>query len=662
MIRRILRALRKPPRVVAKRAVLEARAQVNRYLLPRRARRFDRRALLRALGAPSLDALWTRLAARPFAAWLPDVNADVPDVERRRIVDAADEALAHRVDLLGSGTFELGHVIDWHKDFKTNHDWPVVYARDIDYVNLDRPSDVKVPWELSRMQWLIPAAQAWRLSGDERYARAVRTVIEQWIEANPYGMGVNWAIAMEAALRILTWTWLFHMLSQSEAWKDARFRADFLRALFLHAEFVIDHLEYSDINGNHYTADAAGLVFAGLFFGDGEGPRRWTSSGWEILTEEMPRQVFSDGVDFEASIAYQRLVLELFFLPALYRRALGLSVPGAYVERLHAMARFVGAYSRGDGGVPLVGDADDGRALPLGSLSLSDHRYLVSLVAQAWGGDALPQVGGDRAEVLWLLGPAAAAAEAARTAPAQQSAGFLEGGFFVMRNAVDHVFIDCGPVGLAGRGGHGHNDCLSFEAVLMETPLISDCGAYVYTASWRERNAFRATASHNTPQVDGEEINRFIRPDVLWSLHDDAQPALHTWKTGEACDTFRGSHTGYLRLPSPVTPTRTIVLEHATHRLRVTDAFEVEGEHRFDIRVHLAPGVLAQVEDAGSILLRKDGRVFLVCWSGQGWSATLAPTRISPSYGVALDATMIAFSLRGASSTLSWEIVPVINS
>ncbi len=37
-----------------------------------------------------------------------------------------------------------------------------------------------------------------------------------------------------------------------------------------------------------------------------------------------------------------------------------------------------------------------------------------------------------------------------------------------MRNNVDHVFIDCGPLGLAGRGGHGHNDCLAFEAVLQE--------------------------------------------------------------------------------------------------------------------------------------------------------------------------------------------------
>jgi len=66
------------------------------------------------------------------------------------------------------------------------------YCRDIDYRNPERRSDVKFPWEVSRIQWLIPAGQAYLLTGNEIYARAVRQVIEQWIVANPYAYGVNW--------------------------------------------------------------------------------------------------------------------------------------------------------------------------------------------------------------------------------------------------------------------------------------------------------------------------------------------------------------------------------------------------------------------------------------------------------------------------------------
>ena len=64
-----------------------------------------------------------------------------------------------------------------------------------------------------------------------------------------------------------------------------------------------------------------------------------------------------------------------------------------------------------------------------------------------------------------------------------------------MAGGGDHVFIDAGPVGMKGRGGHGHNDCLSFEAVLDGVPLIVDSGAYVYTASVEWRNRFRSTAA-----------------------------------------------------------------------------------------------------------------------------------------------------------------------
>ena len=308
-----------------------------------------------------------------------------------------------------------------------------------------------------------------------------------------------------------------------------------------------------------------------------------------------------DGVDFEASVAYHRLVAELFLLPALYRRACGLDVPAEYRERLVAMARFTAAYARPDGGTPLWGDADDARALPLGSQALTDHRYLPGLVGAAFDVPELRDASaGSRSEAFWLLGPAAAAAlpEAATPPRPPRSRAFPDGGFYVLRNEADHVFVDCGPVGLAGRGGHGHNDCLSFEAALDGVHLVTDCGAFVYTASFAERNRFRSTAFHNTPCVDGAEMNR-LQPDLLWSLEYDARPVVRRFETGTETDIFCGAHAGYGRLPAPVTPVRTIVLDHRSHALTITDAFEGAGRHRIEIPLHLAPGVTASEEGAG---------------------------------------------------------------
>jgi len=228
-----------------------------------------------------------------------------------------------------------------------------------------------------------------------------------------------------------------------------------------------------------------------------------------------------------------------------------------------------------------------------------------------------------------------------------------------MRNERDHVFIDCGPVGLAGLGGHGHNDCLSFEAVLDGVHLVSDCGAYVYTASVEERNRFRSTAYHNTPQIDSDEINRFVRWDHLWTLHNDALPEVLRWEKSVDRDLFVGTHTGYRRLDDPVSPVRTIVLDHEQHVLTVTDEIQGVGEHVVSIPLHLACDVEARIEDANRIALKAGGREFLLIWSGTGnWAVEIGSGRISPSYGVVVPSLRLLWRRRGAlPATLTLQLL-----
>ena len=66
-----------------------------------------------------------------------------------------------------------------------------------------------------------------------------------WIEANPCAQTVNWSSTMEAALRILSWTWFFRVFHASRAWSDAGFRERFLCALYLHGDFTRQALRAS---------------------------------------------------------------------------------------------------------------------------------------------------------------------------------------------------------------------------------------------------------------------------------------------------------------------------------------------------------------------------------------------------------------------------------
>jgi uncharacterized heparinase superfamily protein len=664
----ISRGLRKPPSYIFERVQQEAGKFVDRWAAPRRAR-LSERGMLSLLESPDLDTAWSALMARPYP-FLPEkvsietLRAVAPG-EVERILADAELAASHRIDILGSGPIDLGPEIDWHRDFKTGRRWPPAYCHRIEYSNLTEPSDVKSPWELSRLQWLIPAGQAWRLTGDERHAQTVRELIEQWIDANPYAGSVNWSCTMEAALRILTFTWFMRACGDSEAWADRAFRLKFLRSLVLHTEFTDRYIERSDVNGNHYTADATGLVFGGLFLGEGAQARAWADEGWRVLEEEARIQIFPDGVDFEASVPYHRLVAELFVLPAIYGLRMGRRISDIWRERMSAMARFTAAYARNDGTVPVWGDADDARSLPMAGRGLDDHRYLLALVGEGLGDpEALAAFHGPVSELYWMLAPDTAARLSGREPPAKRSSeAFEDGGFYVLAGEGDHVFIDCGPLGLADRGGHGHNDLLSLEASLLGHRLIVDPGCYVYTASPLERNAFRSTAYHNTPQIAGEEINRFIRPDYLWTLHNDAAPEVREWSPGEAVSRIVMSHSGYERLSPPARPVRTVSLDHLTHMLTIDDMIEA-GSHAVTIPLHLAPEVLVERAADGSVSLRAGGETFSVAWSGEGWRLDVQPARIAPSYGRVIESHKLVWSHDGGATNvaLTVTVAPIRSS
>jgi uncharacterized heparinase superfamily protein len=197
--------------------------------------------------------------------------------------------------------------------------------------------------------------------------------------------------------------------------------------------------------------------------------------------------------------------------------------------------------------------------------------------------------------------------------------------------------IDCGPVGLAGRGGHGHNDCLSFEAWLEGRPVIVDSGCYVYTASVEWRNRLRATAAHNTPQIDGLE-QATLDPERLWTLGAEAVPAVRMWHCSETHDLVVASHAGYRRLLSPVTPVRTVVLEHTSGMLVVHDAFEGTAPHDVRVPFHLGPGIQPVKAAAGTWLLQ-DGHepVRLLFDETDGWEANIEASWFAPAYGTLID-------------------------
>lgn len=557
--------------------------------------------------AHALDAVADALpSVRRWAARLEGLD----ERERHRLLQRADAVRAHRFDLLGSGPTDLGATIDWHRDFKSGRTWPLEHFSRI-RISYPDHSDIKVPWELSRFQHLPLLAAAHALSRDQDYLDEVGAQLCSWIEANPVEFGVNWGCTMDVAIRAANWVAALVLCGSAagtEPWYES-----VLASLLLHARFIRTNLEFGSARGNHYLADVVGLlIVAGVFAGSDEG-QGWARWATRELGREMRHQVRADGCDHEASTSYHRLVTEMFIIGADAADALA---PGALDREVRPaidrMLRFVADYTRPDGLAPQIGDADDGRLLPLGDYGAADQRDHLHLFRQA-----------DRPY-----------------RPATGSAAYPAGGFYVLRSGEMYAAVRCGDVGIRGRGCHAHNDLLAFELCWDGVPLVVDPGSYLYTADPVARNRFRSTAAHSALLVDAGEQNE-LRLDRLFAMVDRARAEALEFEAGTVT-TFRGRHHGFETLPSPATHTRALRLDGARQTLEVIDEVESAAAHELCWSLPLAPCEVTATHDH---VLADFGAVALHVHA-DGLSPTVDQGWLAPSYGVRIPTPVLRLRTR----------------
>jgi hypothetical protein len=576
-----------------------------------------------------------------------------PD-EQAKIVQAADLAVAHVFDLLGSGPKDLNKVsgtgrLPWNVDFKSGYAWdPATFYRDIRYGNVPGV-DVKVPWELSRFQHLLPMGQAYYLTGDEKYPREFVRQVEDWIERNPYNHGVNWTCAMDVGIRAVNWIWAFHFFRKSTEVSD-KFMQQFLLSLWSHARFIRLNLEFRKatvkgetrrLNSNHYLSDLIGLLYIALLFPE-LGLKKEVDFTRKELEIEILEQTGEDGVDYEHSTFYHRLVTEIFASGFILLRLNNYNILPATERRLEKMAEYITDYLRPDGTAPQIGDADNGRLHPLAVREMADHRYLPLVVGEFLGHSPLRVVAGD-AEALWWIG----ATPGKVGDPRRSSVSYRGNAFTIMRGDRTHVFISAATVGMHGLGSHSHNDILSFEYWALGRSWIVDPGTFLYTPDRESRNLFRSSASHNTVRVDGEEINPF-EPDHLFQMSDVAAVAIRHWKASDTVDTFEAEHNGYHRLKQgAVTHRRLFRLEKKTGELIIEDRFEGSGVHTFEWFFHVAPEI--HVESRGTDMeLQAAGGILSLTFEGADLKSSCSQGWYSPSYGRRQPAAVICSSCQQA--------------
>ena len=560
----------------------------------------------------------------------------------------ADQILTHRIKVFGIA-YDLGPLIDWHSDPHSQMRWPLEHYTRVP-LRLGQGADVRQVWELNRLCHLTTLGRAYALTSDERYAEEFLLQIASWYEENPPRFGTNWTVAMEAAIRAVNIIAATQMFLASPQMTDEAIEL-ILKLMLAHGRFIRANLEFSyRTSSNHYLSDLIGLFVIGMTMPDLKESRAWARYSAPRLLDEMERQILNDGVDYEGSIAYHRLVLEIFAIFFSLSQSGGIELPGRYWERLENMFDFVRCYLKPDGTAPMIGDSDDGRLISFKERPVADHSYLMSIAAVLLENEAFKQSSRLDEEAIWWFGEEGR--EAFESVPVSEqeprSQAFPDAQIFIQRANDLYAIIDCGDHGARGRGSHAHSDALSIEVFAFGRTFLRDPGTFVYTASNRWRNLFRSTAYHNTVRVDEKEIS-IIDEEQLFVLGPNVRPRVNTWESTDARDVLDAEHDAYQRLAEQVLHRRIITFDKREAFWMIQDQFTGEGTHQFEFFFNFDSGLEVSIESDGRAVARDERAAIQIApATDNSFQIKITSRWVSPSYGTRLHSSAIMYGLQAS--------------
>ncbi|QUM85350.1 alginate lyase family protein [Moritella sp. 28] len=526
----------------------------------------------------------------PFNVFIGDISAFSPEWQVL-LLTKADKIIQHKLSYFDLQEHHLETPINWHKDHATGQQTSRAAIISVNYRDMNKNGDCKLVWEPNRHHQFVVLARAYKITGEIKYAQSVVTQLTSWLDANPYGYGMNWKSPLELGIRMINWVWAIDLILDSGLF-TGDFKARVLNSVYLHCRDVSNKFSQGSSANNHLVGEAAGVYIASSYFSMLKNANRWRHKSKNVLETEIQAQTFADGCSKEHGFSYQFFVFQLYLFSAQVGRWQKDDFSASYQDTLKKLAAFIALIAQGGEDYPMLGDQDDGYALDLGN-HVHDVNALCDLAAHLYDNQIFHINYRKPCEsAFWLFNQRIERKHnVLQEVPHLISRQFQESGYFLLQagsltnNDQVSILFDCAELGYTSIAAHGHADALSFVMRLNGNDLFIDSGTYDYYSFPRWRNQFRKTQAHNTIEVDGVDQSVMTGP-FMWEQHAQAQCTL--WNPTKSGGQVAGFHNGYQRLSSPLIHERHLDLNTQRNSLVITDKIQSQGNHIIALYFHLS--------------------------------------------------------------------------
>lgn len=362
--------------------------------------------------------------------------------------------------------------IDFDDEYQRKFDFSSICDNEFIFINQKVRIDLDTSWNdkliphlwrynLHYFEYLFSLAYKFKNTKEDKYYIKYCELISKWITNNIPFAGDGWH-PYTISLRLVNWIstiTVFKSLFEN----DQNFKLKFISSVELQYRYLKNNLE-KDVLGNHYFENIKALILCSIWLNEADILRYSVNE----LQKQVNEQVLPDGMHFELSPMYHKIILEDLIRINYWLKNIKHGI--YYDEIISKMLNYIYSIEKDINVTPLFNDSASGISKELRVLLLAANTHF--------------------------------------NITAEYIESYENGGIHLQEVDNKKLIFDVGKICPDYLPAHGHCDTLSYELYCDSEPFIVNSGTYEYNrGEWR--NYFRSTQAHNTVLINKEEQAQF---------------------------------------------------------------------------------------------------------------------------------------------------------
>lgn len=404
-------------------------------------------------------------------------------------------------------------------------------------------------FNLHYLEFLLVLAEDFNNTGNESYYNKFKEILNSWIDNNISFEGAGWqpyTISLRIINILISLELFGNIFDKDHKFKNKVYNSIYTQYIFLYRNQEIHLL------GNHYFENLNTILVCSILFDEKDIYDQYIKK----YIKEIEEQILADGVHFERSVMYHKIILERLLRTYWLLRQYDSSYNNFFESIIRKMSTALISLEKDMGKIPHFNDSAEGIS--------KNTKQLIQTSKKIMGYQE------------------------------ELKDEFQSAGYYKKYSGEIALLFDVGEIGPPYMPGHGHCDALSFELSKGNQPIFVNSGTYNYQSSLR--NFFRSTEAHNTFMIGNTQQSQ------VWGEHRVAK-RISRIKNEKVTDGYLGS---FLNYKGDYQERKIEFLE--TDTLLIRDRVKVKNHQLVHGYLHLAPGLTfeRQTKNKVSVINQKN--------------------------------------------------------